>query len=159
MPAYKTEVQIRVKTDCQVAFQAATNADLPDMFQGRGPLPAIANAVNVDGAWDAPGKARIIYLSDGSECTERVREFSPNGHFSYTVADFTGSLKALASSADGEWWFKAVDPEHTEIRWTYQFNATSTLAAPLIWIIGTLFWKPYMRQALSRLALRLEHGK
>jgi hypothetical protein len=132
-----------------VAFKHIVPINLPSIFTGYGPLPAVTGTSNQVGAWDAAGQTRTVHLSDGSSAQELLTKYEHPNYFSYTVSGFTGSLRLLTTSANGEWWFSQDAAGKTLIKWHYAFNARSFMAVPVLWFIATVLWRGYMRKALS----------
>ena len=131
------------------AFTHIVPISLPSIFTGYGPLPAVTGTSNQTGGWDAAGQTRTVHLSDGSSAQELLTKYEHPSYFSYTVSGFTGALRFLTTSANGEWWFSQGASGQTHIKWHYAFNARSFLAVPVLWFIATVLWRGYMRKALS----------
>jgi hypothetical protein len=86
-------------------------------------------------------------LSDGSTAREKLTACDAPEYFSYVVSDFSGPLKWLAHSAEGEWWFDAENGS-TQVRWRYAFRPASALARPALWLLANALWRGYMKKAL-----------
>lgn len=137
------------------APQAATFAhivpiDLPSIFTGYGPLPAVARTLDQTGPWDAAGRRRTVVFSDGSSATESLTGYdAPNG-FTYRITGFTGVLRYLATEARGQWWFESVPGNQaTVVRWRYEFVSRSRWLRPLVALFTQRLWGGYMRRALD----------
>jgi hypothetical protein len=131
--------------------------DLSSIFTGYGPLPAVTETREQSGNWDAIGQTRTVVLSDGSTAQEELIECRHPRYFSYTVSNFSGSLRFLTTSANGEWWFESQPSDKTLIKWQYAFNARSIIAIPMVWFIVNFLWHGYMVKALSLIKQHLEH--
>ncbi len=143
-------VNIDMVSRPEVAFAHIVPINLTSIFTGYGPLPAVTGTQEQTGRWDAAGQTRRVTLSDGSTAQERLTGYESGAYFSYTVSDFSGTLRYLATSAEGEWWFAAGERAgQTHVRWRYQFNSRSRLTQPALWLITTLFWRGYMNKALG----------
>lgn len=94
-------------------------------------------------------KPVAVTLSDGSTAQERLTGYIFASYFSYTVSSFTGALRFLARSAEGEWWFNQTSEHTTRITWQYRFYAKSMLTMPLVWMINKLLWRGYMNKAIA----------
>lgn len=138
-----------VKAAQAAAFEYIVPIDLASIFTGYGPLPAVIGIQNQIGAWDAAGQTRTVLLSDGSSSQERLTKYQPPRYFSYTISNFTGALRFLTTSAEGEWWFSGSSSGQTHIKWRYAFKARSLLAVPVLWFITNVLWQGYMRKALQ----------
>ncbi len=148
-PSFSATVEAVLPLEPAAAFLHIVPIDLPGIFTGYGPLPAVTGTREQSGAWDGVGQTRTVLLSDGSSARECLTGYEPPGRFSYTVGDFSGALRFLAASADGEWWFSSAPGGATHIRWRYTFHARAWLAAPLLGLITQLLWRGYMRRALA----------
>lgn len=142
-------VETTVETDIHTTFEVIVPIDLAKIFTGHWFLPAVQSTKNVTGAWDAKGQSRTVCLSDGSEAREELVSYVPPKSFSYKISGFTGGLKYLAQSAEGEWWFETVSKETTHLRWRYAFNPVSILTLPILWVVAKVFWANYMKKALA----------
>ena len=152
-------VETVVAADEARCFLHIVPIDLAGIFTGYGPLPAVTGTRGQSGGWDAAGQTRTVLLSDGSTAQERLTGYRHPDYFSYTVGGFSGSLRFLAASAQGEWWFEPVpSAAATRIRWRYAFTARSVWVAPLLWFIATVLWRGYMRKALRLVKAQLEAG-
>lgn len=149
LKAISATVELETVASAEQAFAHIVPIDLTSIFTGYGPLPAVTGTFNQTGAWDAVGQTRTVGLSDGSSATELMTGYAPSSYFSYTVSGFTGSLRFLANSAHGEWWFNRNPLSgKTRITWRYQFNPRSKLAIPALWLITKMLWRAYMNKAL-----------
>ena len=139
-------------------FEYNVPIDLTSIFTGYGPLPAVIGTKNQTGAWDEAGQTRTVLLSDGSSAREMLTKYEHPHYFSYTVSDFTGILRFLATSANGEWWFRRTSSGKTHIKWRYAFNASSFFVVPILWFITKVLWLGYMQKALGLSKTQLEHS-
>lgn len=149
-------VETIVKAEQVKTFEHIVPIDLKTIFTGYGPLPAVKNTRNQAGAWDTAGQTRTVNLTDGSSAQELLTKYEYPNYFSYTVSGFTGVLRLLTTSANGQWWFKSVAPEQTLVKWRYTFNARSVWTAPILWFIATFLWRNYMRKALLLSQIQVE---
>lgn len=137
-----------VETDIHHTFDTIVPIDLTKIFQGHVFLPAVIDTKNVTGAWDAAGQSRTVCLSDGSEAQEKLIAYNAPKTFSYEITDFTGSLKYLAKSAEGQWWFEEKSGNVTYVKWRYAFIPVSIFTWLILWVIAKVFWAGYMKKAL-----------
>ncbi|AXQ27982.1 polyketide cyclase [Solimonas sp. K1W22B-7] len=147
MPSFSAIVETRIAAPRAAVFEAIVPIDLPSIFTGYGPLPAVTGTREQSGAWDGAGQTRVVMLSDGSEAGERMDRYRHPEYFAYTVSGFTGVLRWLVHSANGEWWFEP-EGEGTRVRWRYAFNARSWVVALPVWFITRMLWRGYMGKAL-----------
>ena len=157
MSALSATVEADVKANQSAAFEHIVPVDLASIFTGYGPLPAVTGTQDHTGGWDAAGQTRTVLLSDGSSAQELLTRYDYPHYFSYTVSGFTGVLRWLTTSANGEWWFNRDGSSgKTQIKWRYAFNARSIVAAPVLWLIANLLWRGYMNKALALAKLQVE---
>ena len=158
MSSFSATVEATVRADQTAAFEHIVPIDLKSIFTGYGPLPAVTGTQNQVGAWDATGQTRTVHLSDGSSAQELLTKYEHSNYFSYTVSGFTGALRFLTTSANGEWWFSRAASGQTHIKWRYAFNARSVFAVPILWFIATVLWRNYMRKALRLSQIQVERN-
>lgn len=150
MRSFATEVEAIVQAPLAQAFEQIVPIDLPSIFKGFGPLPAVTGTRNQTGGWDAAGQTRTVLLSDDSSAQERLTQYQHPKYFAYTVSGFTGILRFFATEAHGQWWFtEGASSTSTSIRWRYAFVSKSALVAPIVWLIANTLWHGYMRRALA----------
>ena len=155
--SFAATVEVEIRADQASCFLHIVPIDLTSIFTGYGPLPAITGSRNQTGGWDAAGQTRTVALSDGSTAQELLTAYQRPRYFSYTVSAFSGALRFLVGSANGEWWFEAAPSSaSTHIKWRYAFNARSAWLAPLVWFITLFLWRGYMRKALLLAKAQLE---
>ncbi|WP_410210833.1 hypothetical protein [Aquirhabdus sp.] len=94
-------VSIETNVDQVTVFDHIVPIDLTKIFTGYGPLPAVIGTQHQTGAWDAAAQTRTVLLSDDSSAQEQLTGYDHPHYFSYTVSGFTGILRHLAISADG----------------------------------------------------------
>ncbi|HEU4798112.1 MAG TPA: SRPBCC family protein [bacterium] len=157
MSLFSATVQTEITAQQAAVFKHIVPIDLASIFTGYGPLPSVAGTQNQTGAWDAAGQTRTVTFSDGSSASELLTKYEYPRYFSYTVSGFTGALRLLTTSANGEWWFDT-NPSSgaTSIKWRYAFNARSVFAAPILWLITNILWRGYMRKALTLSKAQIE---
>ena len=149
MSLLSVTIETTVSADQTSAFEHIVPIDLTSIFKGYGLLPSVINTQNQVGAWNTAGQTRTVHLSDKSSVQEMLTKYESPHYFSYTVSDFTGSLRFLVTSADGQWWFRVGSSGQTTIEWRYTFNARSVLAVPVLWLITKVLWRNYMHKVLQ----------
>ena len=149
MALFATTVETIIDAPREQAFLGIVPIDLSSIFTGFGPLPAVTGVTDQVGGWDAVGQTRSVTLSDGSSAKEEITEYRNPQYFSYTVSGFTGVLRFLTTSANGEWWFEPVSEVSTHIKWRYAYHSRNVVAIPLLWFIVNVLWRGYMKKALS----------
>jgi hypothetical protein len=157
MSSFVAKVQAEIAGGQSEVFQHIVPIDLTSIFTGYGPLPAVTGTQNQTGDWDAAGQTRTVSLSDGSFANELLTQYDYPRYFSYTVSGFTGVLRFLTTSANGEWWFESNPASNvTRVTWRYAFNRRSLFSAPMLWFVTHGLWRGYMRQALMLSKSQLE---
>lgn len=156
MDLLATAVETIIDVPREQAFSGIIPIDLSLIFTGFGPLPAVTGVTDQVGGWDAVGQTRSVTLSDGSSAKEIITGYKNPQYFSYTVSGFTGIFRFLTTSANGEWWFEPVSETKTHIKWRYAYNSRSVVAIPLMWFIVNVFWRGYMKKALSLSKYQIE---
>lgn len=138
--------------DFAVACETFTRVLLP-----LGPLPGVQRAEMLDGAEPKAGARRRILLSDGTSVLEELLAFErPLRHCYRWVEPPRGALALLVRGADGDWRFSTT-ARGTRIAWSYRFELSSALAAPLALPIVWLF-RSWMKRGLERVREALEAG-
>ncbi len=156
MSAVVCEARTTIAVPRAAAFARVVPIDLPSVFRGFGPLPAIVAVTDQTGSWDAVGQTRTIRLSDGSEAQEALTDYDRPRYFAYRVSDLTGPVRFLTTAARGEWWFEDVPGGATAIRWRYAFEPRSPLARPVLWAVARPLWQGYMYAVLRAIKEQVE---
>jgi len=120
-----------------------------------GLLPAVTEIRDQSGPWDKPGQTRKLMLSDGGWVVEHITNVEPHGFFAYNLTDFQRIFKRLVDHARAEWTFIEVDGG-TSIHWSYTFYPLNAAARPVLTLIVTLLWAPYMKKVLLRIVAEIE---
>jgi hypothetical protein len=149
MASLATTVETVINVPREQAFLGIVPIDLRSIFTGFGPLPTVTGVTDQVGGWDATGQTRSVTLSDGSSAKEEITGYKNPHYFSYTVSGFTGIFRFLTTSANGEWWFEPVLEGKTLIKWRYAYHSRNVAAISLLWLIVNVFWRGYMKKALS----------
>jgi hypothetical protein len=98
-----------------------------------------------------------VHLSDGSTALERLTQYDAGRYFSYTVSAFTGVLRLMTPSADGEWWFEeSPTAGSTRVIWRYAFYVRTAWTGPTLWLITHFLWRRYMRKAIALCKRQIE---
>src|SRR2546422_9469243 len=107
MPARGISVPVNgtARADVETAFDVIVPIDLPRMFRGFGPLPAVVATADPTGEWDHVGARRVVKLSDGREANERITAYDRPRYFAYRVGPFeAGPLRQVLLPPDGGGW-------------------------------------------------------
>lgn len=150
---YNITVKSHAKVSLQDAFDIVLPIDLPQVFSGYGPLPAVVSIDHFDNAWNAAGQSRQINLSDGSHGIENMTSFDAPNSFGYTIKPFTGVVGGLVDHADGMWSFTP-SGDGTDIQWSYTW-VPKTIGIVPIWALSKL-WRPYAERIIKRCAIVAE---
>ena len=102
MSSLSAIIETIVKADQAKTFEHIVPIDLKTIFTGYGPLPGVKATQDQVGAWNAAGQTRTVNLTDGSSAQELLTKYEYPNYFSYTVSGFTGVLRFLTTSANGQ---------------------------------------------------------
>lgn len=150
----KSAAAVLVSAPVERAFAAALGFDAPSIVRPQGLLPGVRSVEGTTGAWNAPGETRRLTLTDGSMVEETLLDVRADS-YRYRVAGFTGPFRFLVREAKGEF-AVAPAPGGANLTWTYEFQPTSSLAAPIVSFIADVLWAPWMSAALGRLKAAIE---
>jgi len=129
---------------------AVASENLPRILKVFGPIPGITSIEMLDGATLATGARRRVRMSDGSEIFEEVTALDRPRRHSYRWLNAPAPpFSLLVRRGEADWIFTA-SAQGTRIEWTYRFELTSPLAAPLAAVVMMLF-KRWMQRGLERI--------
>jgi hypothetical protein len=138
----------------EVAFDGVLAAPLPELFPARsGPIPPVREVTGQEGAWGAVGQTRTVVLGDGSSNLETLVAADRPGSYRYRLSDFTGPMKALVRSVDGEFAF-APEGQGTRVTWSWRMHAANPVGRLFLPGLG-FFWRRYADAMWPRYAARL----
>lgn len=143
-------VAVILLTTPEQAFTVIAPINLPQIFRGYGPLPAVVRVEGQSGPWAVAGAVRHPQFADGGSAVETLVSYDAPHYFAYTIHGFTNALRWLTSGVRGEWWFREQEDGTTLVRWCYGFTPHSAWARPLLWLVVRLLWAGYMRAAIER---------
>jgi Polyketide cyclase / dehydrase and lipid transport len=140
------------------AFNFMTKAEnLPDVFLGYGPLPAIRRAEFVGRAEPRVGAVRRIENVDDSVVNEEILAHEPPALHRYRlVGDPPLPLRLLVRGLAGEWRFSP-HRRDTVVGWSYSLELTTPLAWPLVLVVRG-FLRRAMKRGLDNVALTLDRA-
>jgi hypothetical protein len=142
-------VEGTARADPATTFDVIVPIELPRIFRGFGPLPAVVGTRDQTGKWDQVGVSRVVQLGDGSEAREEITAYDRPRYFAYRVGPFESApLRHLVVDANGEWWFTAGEPARTAIRWRYTFRPRR-YATPVVRLVIARLWRGYAKRALA----------
>ncbi|TCZ83632.1 SRPBCC family protein [Lysobacter sp. N42] len=111
------------------AFALAVDTErFPRFFTGCGPIPAV-RAVEPDGP-PRVGATRRVRNADGSVLTETVTAFAAPHRHAYRLAGLRPPFAWLVREAAADWRIDAA-ADGARVAWSYRFELTHPLAAPL----------------------------
>lgn len=145
------------RASAETAFDTVVPIDLPSIFTGYGPFPAVTGVSLQAGAWDAAGKSRSVLLRGGGVMRERLVEVERPIRCGYEVLPTKGPLRLLVERIHGQWVFREVNRGTTEITWTYDFTARRG-AGPAVRALAPL-WRRYARQIVARCVAAVERAE
>jgi hypothetical protein len=133
------------------AFDGVLASPLPELFSERsGPIPPVRECTGQEGAWGTIGQTRTVVLGDGNSNLETLVALDRPGSYRYRLTDFTGPMKALVRSVDGEFAF-AAEGSGTRVTWSWKMHAANPVSRLLLPGMG-FFWKRYAAAMWPRYA-------
>lgn len=141
----------RVDAGVDEAFDVVVPIDLPSVFGGFGPVPAVVATEGAAGTWGrAAGQSRTVLLAGGGRLRETVLQRAAPGLFRYEVVPERGVLRYLVRSIEGRFVFSESEAGGTVIRWTYVFRPRG--GARIAALLLAPIWRRYAADVIDRLA-------
>ena len=149
-----TRAEVHVPLPPERVFDVAVACEtFPRILRPLGPIPGIAQARMLDAPGPATGARRRIELTDGSSLDEELLAVErPSRHTYRWLGPPARPLGLLVRRGTGDWSF-VPEAGGTRVVWSYRFELSSPLAAPLAWPVVLLF-RRWMAAGLE--ALRAE---
>lgn len=132
------------------AFEQVLRSDLRRVFdRGYGGIPRVVGVRAPGGQWGSPGQVRTIELSGGGSMREELRTVEPPTRFGYLLSGFTGPLRLLVTSIDGEWHF---EPSGSALRvtWSWTVRPRGPWGAATMPVVARM-WRGYARRGFDNL--------
>ena len=126
-----------------VAQQILDLTKWPD-FHGYGPLPGIKSAEFEVKTPDIVGSRIRVMNQDGSSHVEEVVEWQPTHRIRLHMKEFSLPLSRLATWFVETWDFERVGND-TKVTRSFEMNAKSLLAWPVLWMISFMLKKAIAR--------------
>ena len=153
MDSVSVKVTKMIELDRDRLFDYFIPIKLPILLRGYGLLPAVVKVSEQTGAWDVPGSSRMVHLSDSGTIREEVISCDRPNLFSYKLSKFTGMFSLLVAGANGEWRFKQINNQLTEVNWEYSFDAKGRFTRLILQPIIELLFHRYMQQIVEDLSV------
>ena len=115
----------------------------PD-FHGYGPLPGIKAAEFEIKTPDIVGSRIRVTNQDGTNHVEEIVEWQPTKRIELHMKEFSRPLSRLATWFVETWDFERVGNE-TKVTRSFEMNAKSILAWPVLWVISFM-----LKRAIAR---------
>lgn len=149
-----SKASVEIGRPREQVFDIAVDAKkLPAIMKRVGPIPGVSS-VDMEGELRA-GARRKANMSDGSVMGEEITVLERPRAYAYRWLNKPAApFSLLVRGADSDWNF-AETPGGSRVDWTYTFELTSPLAAPLAWAAIQLFGR-WMRAALGELKAAAE---
>jgi Polyketide cyclase / dehydrase and lipid transport len=147
--------ELTAKASRKQTWDTATPLTPVGYYPKSGLLPGVIEVRDQTGNWDRPGQTRQLMLSDGGWVIEQTTNVEPYGFFAYNLTDFQKIFKRLVDHARAEWTFTEVEGG-TTIHWSYTFFPLNSVARPILALIISLLWGPYMKKVLPRIVAEVE---
>ncbi|MEG4803531.1 SRPBCC family protein [Microcoleus sp. ARI1-B5] len=146
----KTNAVVEIAASPEVVFDFVTSlSNLPKVFRGYGPIPAIIKAEMADGGEMREGGVRRIENSDTSVIDEEIITFKKPERQTYRlVRGFKFPISLLIESGGGDWKFTTT-AKGTRIDWEFYFVLTSGLFYPVGFLLVQVFMNKAMQQCLD----------
>ena len=126
-----------------IANQILDVAKWPD-FLGYGPIPGIKTAeFEIRTANIVGSRIRVTNL-DGSTHAEEIVEWQPDQRLQLQMQDFSPPLSRLATGFIETWEFQRVGND-TKVLRSFEMNAKSIAAWPVLWLISII-----LKRAIAR---------
>ena len=126
-----------------IAEQILDVAKWPD-FHGYGPIPGIKSAEFETRTPNVVGSRIRVTNLDGSTHVEEIVEWQPDRRLQLQMGSFSKPLSCLATRFVETWKFERVGNE-TKVARSFELNATSMLAKPVLWFISF-----FLKRAIAR---------
>lgn len=126
-----------------IARQILDLTKWPD-FHGYGPIPGIKVAEFDVQTPGIVGSRIRVTNQDGSSHVEEIVEWQPTQRIRLHMKDFSAPLSRLATRIEETWDFERVGNE-TKVTRSFEMNAKSILAWPVLWMISFL-----LKRAITR---------
>lgn len=121
---------------------------LPKILKKHRFIPAVEGSTIHHGNWVTPGSYRTVHFANGDTLREELTSFDRPAYFAYTVSQFSGFLRRLATHGTGQWWFRA-NGDQTEVTWTYTFYARSKSRRFLLRPFINHDFRTYMKRSIT----------
>ncbi len=149
----KLQVSAVFPSRAEVAWRTLTEGDLTQVSQPWGPIPGVvAIRDEPPGFFSEPGLSRVFENSDGSTAVETIKGLDPPRRLEYSISRLTNSFRHLTPGADASFDFESISDVETRVTWRYSWHARNAAALPLLWLIGRLAFRQYMRRMLDRMS-------
>ena len=127
--------------------------DVTRVHSGYGLMSRVTHSTE-DQSWGKPGGSRkifiekSIYFKGGEASLDKVIERIENQYWKIELSNFkfwTGGLTKF----EGEWKTKEINPENTEVIYSYTMFSDNLLLYPFQWVLTKVLWRKYMKHVLE----------
>jgi hypothetical protein len=167
-PTIARTERIIVRRPAQAVFAYVIGGPLEEMIPATRQLPGVTGTTLLTpGPWGGVGERRHVHLTDGSQTTEQGLASTPGERFAYEVWDYTTAAGKPIAYALGEFLFKPLEGDRTEIAWTYAFRLRGDIFPGSLggvgrWLMRRVFldtaYAQLMRSSLAAIRAALEAG-
>ena len=126
-----------------IANQILDLAKWPD-FRGYGPIPGIKSAECQSRTANIVGSRIRVTNLDGSAHIEEIVVWQPDNRLQLLMKDFSLPLSRLATNFVETWDFQRIN-DNTMVLRSFEMNAKSRAAWPILWLISFL-----LKRAIDR---------
>jgi hypothetical protein len=155
----QTNTSIEIFASPETVFDFSTNhLNLPKVFTGYGPVPAILKAETLENEPFQAGSIRRVYNADGSVIDEKMIELSrPTQQQYQLVRGFKPPFSWLFQGAGGDWTFSPT-ASGTLVEWKFNFVLTSPIVYPVASVLIHSFFVRAQQQCLINIKQLIETG-
>jgi len=128
---------------------------LPKIHRQYSLIPSVSSTTIYEGNWDTPGSYRTVHFTNGTMLREVLNHYDPPDCFSYTVSEFSGFQKLLATHVQAQWLFEYHN-DITYVSWTCIFHARSRLNLFIMRRFLNTNFKKFMRRSIKLIKDQVE---
>ena len=121
-------------------------------FRGYGPIPGIKSAEFETRTPSVVASRILVTNLDGSSHVEEIVEWQPDRRLRLQMGNFSKPLSGLATGFVETWEFERVGNE-TKVTRSFEMNAKSALAKPVLWLISF-----FLKRAIARHLTDIKQG-
>jgi hypothetical protein len=137
-------------------FHWFLGVDLSRIMGSYAILPAVVGSRDQTGPMDRAGSRRVVQFSDGSTAVEQVIDCDAPDVITYCVSDLTSVFQHLVREGRAQIKFRQAEDDVALVEWRSTFYGRNWPAGVLLRPLVLVFWRGYLRSALSKAKYRAE---